>query len=86
MRISVIGGGHGCYAAAAELFEKGHHVRWWRRDWTAFQGLRDAGALTKALRDAQYATSSLSYATQYPRESPLNVSGGYYYGRIAVTF
>ena len=42
--------------------------------------------LPKALRDAQYATSSLSYATQYPRESPLNVSGGYYYGRIAVTF
>ncbi|HEY9272354.1 NAD/NADP-dependent octopine/nopaline dehydrogenase family protein [Achromobacter sp.] len=46
MRISVIGGGHGCYAAAADLFEKGHHVRWWRRDWAAFQGLRDAGALT----------------------------------------
>ena len=42
--------------------------------------------LPKALRDAQYAISSLSYATQYPRESPLNVSGGYYYGRIAVTF
>ena len=46
MRISVIGGGHGCYAAAADLCEKGHQVRWWRRDWAAFQGLRDAGALT----------------------------------------
>ena len=46
MKISVIGGGHGCYAAAADLLEKGHRVRWWRRDWTAFQGLRDAGALT----------------------------------------
>ncbi|CAB3638494.1 NAD/NADP-dependent octopine/nopaline dehydrogenase family protein [Achromobacter pestifer] len=46
MRISVIGGGHGCYAAAAELAENGHEVRWWRRDGTAFQGLRDAGALT----------------------------------------
>lgn len=46
MRISVIGGGHGCYAAAAELAEKGHEVRWWRRDGAAFQGLRDAGALT----------------------------------------
>ncbi|CAB3634611.1 glycerol-3-phosphate dehydrogenase [Achromobacter marplatensis] len=46
MRISVIGGGHGCYAAAAELAEKGHEVRWWRRDCSAFQGLRDAGALT----------------------------------------
>lgn len=46
MRISVIGGGHGCYAAAAALAETGHEVRWWRRDGTAFQGLRDAGALT----------------------------------------
>ncbi len=46
MRISVIGGGHGCYAAAAELAERGHEVRWWRRDTAAFQGLRDAGALT----------------------------------------
>ena len=46
MRISVIGGGHGCYAAAAELAGKGHEVRWWRRDHSAFQGLRDAGALT----------------------------------------
>lgn len=46
MKISVIGGGHGCYAAAAHLLEKGHQVRWWRRDWAAFQELRDAGALT----------------------------------------
>jgi len=46
MRISVLGGGHGCYAAAAELAEKGHDVRWWRRDGAAFEGLRDAGALT----------------------------------------
>lgn len=46
MRISVIGGGHGCYAAAAELAENGHDLRWWRRDGAAFQGLRDAGALT----------------------------------------
>ena len=27
MRIGVIGGGHGCYAAAADLVEKGHRVR-----------------------------------------------------------
>lgn len=46
MRISVIGGGHGCYAAAAELAEKGHEVRWWRRDSAAFQDLREVGALT----------------------------------------
>ena len=46
MRISVLGGGHGCYAAAAELAENGHEVYWWRRDDAAFDGLREAGALT----------------------------------------
>lgn len=46
MRISVLGGGHGCNAAAAELAENGHEVYWWRRDDAAFDGLREAGALT----------------------------------------
>lgn len=46
MRIGVIGGGHGCYAAAADLVEKGHRVRLWRRDGAAFDSLRQAGALT----------------------------------------
>ncbi|CAB3884765.1 NAD/NADP-dependent octopine/nopaline dehydrogenase family protein [Achromobacter piechaudii] len=46
MRISVLGGGHGCYAAAAELAENGHEVYWWRREDAAFDGLREAGALT----------------------------------------
>ena len=46
MRIGVIGGGHGCYAAAADLVEKGHRVRLWRRDGAAFDRLRQAGALT----------------------------------------
>lgn len=32
MDIAILGGGHGCYAAAAELSEKGHAVRLWRRD------------------------------------------------------
>lgn len=45
MRIGVIGGGHGCYAAAADLAEKGHQVRLWRRDGAAFDGLRRVGAL-----------------------------------------
>lgn len=45
MRIGVIGGGHGCYAAAADLAEKGHQVRLWRRDAAAFDSLRRAGAL-----------------------------------------
>ena len=50
MEIAVIGGGHGCYAAAAHLTEAGHRVRFWRRDTsqltptitlTDWQGSRD---------------------------------------------
>ncbi|HEY3076120.1 MAG TPA: NAD/NADP octopine/nopaline dehydrogenase family protein [Burkholderiales bacterium] len=36
MRIAVLGGGHGAYAAAADLSEQGHEVRLWRRDQAAF--------------------------------------------------
>ena len=36
MKIAVLGGGNGCYAAAAEMAEKGHEVRFWRRDAAAF--------------------------------------------------
>lgn len=36
MRIAILGGGHGAYAAAADLSEKGHEIRLWRRDATAF--------------------------------------------------
>lgn len=36
MRVAVLGGGHGCYAAAAELSEAGHEVWFWRRDAEAF--------------------------------------------------
>src|SRR5690606_9036954 len=32
MKVAVLGGGHGCYAAAADLSEQGHEVRLWRRD------------------------------------------------------
>lgn len=45
MNISVIGGGHGCYAAAIELAEKGHSVRLWRRDSTALETLQGLGHL-----------------------------------------
>src|SRR5690606_6781277 len=37
MKIAVLGGGHGCYAAAADLTEQGHEVRFWRRDTQALQ-------------------------------------------------
>lgn len=40
MRIAVLGGGHGSYAAAADLSEQGHEVRLWRRDASALADLR----------------------------------------------
>jgi opine dehydrogenase len=46
MEIAVLGGGHGCYAAAAELSEKGHNVRFWRRDASELQPVIDDGAIT----------------------------------------
>ncbi|WP_236247448.1 NAD/NADP-dependent octopine/nopaline dehydrogenase family protein [Pseudomonas tohonis] len=46
MNISVIGGGHGCYAAAIELAEKGHRVCLWRRDGAALRALAAIGSLT----------------------------------------
>ena len=45
MEIAVIGGGHGCYAAAVDLTEKGHNVRLWRRDATAFGPVMDTGII-----------------------------------------
>ncbi|WP_281019536.1 MULTISPECIES: NAD/NADP-dependent octopine/nopaline dehydrogenase family protein [unclassified Minwuia] len=45
MRIAVLGGGHGAHAAAADLSEQGHEVRFWRRDAVALQGLMARGAL-----------------------------------------
>lgn len=50
MRIAVLGGGHGCYAAAADLSEAGHGIRLWRRDATALQPVIDAGSIH--LKDA----------------------------------
>lgn len=45
MDVAVLGGGHGCYAAAAELSEKGHRVRFWRRDAAAFGPVLDGRAI-----------------------------------------
>ncbi|MBE2244335.1 MAG: NAD/NADP octopine/nopaline dehydrogenase family protein [Burkholderiaceae bacterium] len=49
MRIAILGGGHGCYAAAADLSEQGHEVRLWRRDAAALAPLLAKPSLT--LRD-----------------------------------
>ena len=46
MRIAVLGGGHGCYAAAADLTEQGHEVRLWRRDAAALAPLIAARTIT----------------------------------------
>src|SRR3954466_8683660 len=47
MKIAVIGGGNGAYAAAADLTERGHEVRLWRRN---AEALAASGTLT--LKDA----------------------------------
>ena len=51
MKIAVLGGGHGAYAAAADLAEQGHEVRLWRRDAQALQPLHEQGGI--ALKDSQ---------------------------------
>ena len=50
MKIAILGGGHGAYAAAADLSEAGHSVRLWRRDAAALKPLLQAGTIT--LKDA----------------------------------
>ena len=39
MKIAVLGGGHGAYAAAADLTEQGHEVRHWRRNAAALSSV-----------------------------------------------
>jgi opine dehydrogenase len=45
MKIAILGGGHGCYAAAADLSEAGHDVRVWRRDAAALAPLVEVGSI-----------------------------------------
>jgi opine dehydrogenase len=46
MRIAILGGGNGCYAAAADLGEQGHEIRLWRRDAAALAPLQTSGRIT----------------------------------------
>ena len=46
MKVSVIGGGHGCYAAAVDLTEKGHEVTLWRRDKDLLKSLQDTKTIS----------------------------------------
>ena len=50
MKIAILGGGHGCYAAAADLSEAGHEVRLWRRDAAALKPVVETGSIV--LKDA----------------------------------
>lgn len=50
MDICILGGGHGCYAAAADLAEQGHRVRLWRRDAAALAPVVETGSIL--LKDA----------------------------------
>lgn len=50
MKICVLGGGNGSYAAAADLAEAGHDVNLWRRDVAALQAVIETGTIT--LKDA----------------------------------
>jgi opine dehydrogenase len=66
MEIAVLGGGHGCYAAAADMAEAGHAVRFWRRDAAAFAPVLEARAVTvkdaKGTRQAAIATPTTDLA------------------------
>ena len=53
MRIAVLGGGHGCYAAAADLSEQGHEVRLWRRRAADLADLIEHGTITLKDGDGQ---------------------------------
>ena len=44
MRIAVLGGGNGSFAAAGDLALAGHEVRLWRRDRDAVAAHRAAGS------------------------------------------
>ena len=45
MKITVLGGGHGCYASAVEMAEKEHEVTLWRRDTESLKQLAELGEI-----------------------------------------
>lgn len=45
MKIAILGGGNGCYAAAADLSANGHEIRLWRRNAAALKPVSDAGGI-----------------------------------------
>lgn len=66
MEVAVLGGGHGCYAAAGDAAEAGHNVRFWRRDADAFRSVLDTQSITinssKGRRDVSLALATTDIA------------------------
>ncbi len=66
MEIAVIGGGNGSYATAADLAEKGHSVRLWRRDAEAFRPVIEKQGLvlkdTGGVREVKLALATTDLA------------------------
>jgi len=52
MKLAVLGGGNGSFAAAADLADQGHEVRLWRRDSKTVSDLKEAGG-SLVLKDHQ---------------------------------
>ncbi len=46
MKVTVLGGGNGCYAAAADLSHSGHKVTWWRRGADAFKSVLESKSVS----------------------------------------
>ncbi len=59
MKIAVLGGGNGSYAAAVDMSEAGHEVRFWRRDAAALGPVLESGSIKlrdfKGVRDVKIA-------------------------------
>lgn len=66
MKIAVLGGGHGCYATAVEMSERGHETWFWRRDVTAFGPILENGIVHvkdyRGARDVKIAHPTASLA------------------------
>lgn len=62
MRVTVLGGGHGAYATAADLALAGHQVRLWRRAEAELKVLAAAGGIT-LVAEGRQGKASLALAT-----------------------
>jgi opine dehydrogenase len=66
MKIAVLGGGNGSYAAAADFSDAGHEVRFWRRDGAAFAPMLESGIIrlrdSRGVRDVGIARPTMDIA------------------------